>query len=723
MSESHFLIPCKVKNDFYKGRLLVTRKYVKQGEIILIEKPIVFEENHSYCNKSDIKAFNLATNNKIELFVSQSVISANQSFKSSLSILLIKVILKVMNNELSIDQLNELSIGSISDETIPTSYHDRSRYMNDFSTIYESIKNALLRVLRKSQPMDIPNTLPTWLTLETCYELYERLKFNIFTIVDDYNIDMGIGLFLSAAIINHSCAPNAVQSFDRETGTIQFRALYDINVDEEVTISYIDIGRPLVWRRAELFSSYRFICQCTRCLIESDSDTTTTTTTTTSGTYSDRLLCPNISCRNSHSILSNGDTKGTCESGAIFLSPHPTYFNTPGVIDPHINTTNNTSDKELYLAWLAGNTASLPSHSRIITEQIRYIHPYYISTIPSGAPLPDFNTILFSVYPQHFPSPVPGAGIYNSNTDLYLTTTPDIRCIHCGHTLTANAVSCIYSNLLKSIHGLQQYMTNKQGSIHSSIDQLLLVYKDKTYNDVYNKYSSLFQQVQADLIPSTHISVIIMTSLLSKLIMTDIKAIVSYTDSTIHSRTSSHDPYSSTSGTSSSTGCTAQLHNNSSSNGNCECTSCSNNRRLHSRQTKMVRPLLIERCIQYITLSRCILPGLTHASEYITDTYYIHSIKHGNQKVIYGTLLHYMLEYVDVMYTLYNSLTTEDTPLNAYGKLPVPDPDPELIAQGKSMVDQSAARVMLERCRDSCVVTHGVSHSLTAHMQRTLDSL
>ena len=717
MNESYFLIPCKVKNDFYKGRLLVTRKYVKQGEIILVEKPIVFEENHSYYNKSDIKAFNSINDIKTEPFVNQSNISGNQSFKSSLSILLIKVILKVMNNELSIEQLYELSIGSISDETIPTSYYDRIRHFDEFHVCYESIKNALLRVLRKSQPRDLTSTLPTWLTLETCYELYERLKCNIFTVVDDYNIDMGIGLFLSAAIINHSCAPNAVQSFDRETGTIQFRALYDINIDDEVTISYIDIGRPLIWRRAELFSSYRFICQCTRCLIESDPDTITTT----SGVYSERLLCPNISCRNKHSILRNGDTKGSCEAGPLFLSPHPTYFNTPGVVDLHINTTTNTSEKELYLAWLAGNTASLPTHSRIITERIRYIHSSYISTIPSGVPLPDFNTILFSVYPQHFPSSAPGAGVYNTNTDLYLTTLPDITCIHCAHTLAANAVSCTYSNILKSIRELQQYMTNSQDSIHSSFDQVLSEYRDKTYNDVYNKYSFLFQKAQADVIPSTHISVIIMTCLLSKLIMADIKAIVSYTDSTIHTHTSSGGPYS-TSGISSSTGCTAQQHSSSSSS-NCECTNCSNNRRLRSRQAIMLRPLLIERCIQYITLSRCILPGLTQAYEYITDTYYIHSIKHGNKAIIYGTLLHYMLEYVDVMYTLYNSLTTEDTPLNAYGKLPVPDPDPEMIALGKSMVDLSAARVMLEQCRDSCVLTHGVGHSLTIHIQHTLASL
>ena len=715
MSESHFLIPCKVKNDFYKGRLLVTRKYVKQGEIILIEKPIVFEENHSYYNKSDIKAFNSINDIKTESFVNQSSISANQSFKSSLSILLIKVILKVMNNELTIEQLSELSIGSITDETIPSSYYDRKIHLNEFQVCFESIKTALLRVLRKCQPKDLPSTLPTWLTLETCYDLYERIKCNIFTMVDDYNIDMGIGLFLSAAIINHSCAPNAVQYFDRETGTIQFRALYDINIDEEVAISYIDIGRPLLSRRAELFSSYRFICQCTRCLIESDPDTTTTT----SDVYSDRLLCPNISCRNSHSILSNGGTKGSCEAGPLFLSPHPTHFHTQRVVDLRINTTTNTSEKELYLAWLAGNTASLPTHSRIITEQIRYIHPYYISTVPSGVPLPDFNAILFSVYPQHFPSPAPGAGVYNTNTDLYLTTTPDITCIYCAHTLSANTVSGTYSNLLKHMRELQQYMTNKHTSMHSFIDQLLSVYREKTCNDVYNKYSSLFQQVQSDIIPSTHISVIIMTSLLSKLIMADIKAIVSYTDPTIHAHTSLEDAYSGI------TACTAQHHNSSSSNGICECTDCSNNRRLRSRHRMMLRPLLIERCIQYMTLSRRISPGLTQAYEYITDTYYMRSIKHGNKAIIYGTLLHYMLEYVDVMYTLYNSLTAEDTPLYAYGKLSitVPVPDSEMIALGKSMIDLSAARLMLEQCRDSCVITHGASHSLTVHIQHTLDSL
>lgn len=44
-----------------------------------------------------------------------------------------------------------------------------------------------------------------------------------------------------AAMVNHSCQPNAVQSFDGRR--IVFRALRQISKGEEITITYVEV-RP-----------------------------------------------------------------------------------------------------------------------------------------------------------------------------------------------------------------------------------------------------------------------------------------------------------------------------------------------------------------------------------------------------------------------------------------------------------------------------------------------
>eukprot|EP01034_Spumella_vulgaris_P024936 gene24936-31334_t len=75
----------------------------------------------------------------------------------------------------------------------------------------------------------------------------------------------GIGSFMLAPIINHSCAPNAIQTFD-DQGVITIRATRVIEKDEEVSISYTDTGHPTWWRREELLKAYHFHCECERCV-------------------------------------------------------------------------------------------------------------------------------------------------------------------------------------------------------------------------------------------------------------------------------------------------------------------------------------------------------------------------------------------------------------------------------------------------------------------------
>jgi SET domain len=103
--------------------------------------------------------------------------------------------------------------------------------------------------------------------LKDCWAVLEKLESNAFT-VSDYDLSSisGIGLYALAAAINHSCNPNCCQTFDLSTSAaLSIRALRNIEKGEEITIAYIDVGKPTWWRRNELQKAYGFLCSCNRC--------------------------------------------------------------------------------------------------------------------------------------------------------------------------------------------------------------------------------------------------------------------------------------------------------------------------------------------------------------------------------------------------------------------------------------------------------------------------
>lgn len=66
----------------------------------------------------------------------------------------------------------------------------------------------------------------------------------------------GVGLFPRGALINHSCTPNAMQSFSQQRVT--FTALQPIAPGTEITISYIELAATRAERRRQLLDQYYF---------------------------------------------------------------------------------------------------------------------------------------------------------------------------------------------------------------------------------------------------------------------------------------------------------------------------------------------------------------------------------------------------------------------------------------------------------------------------------
>jgi SET and MYND domain-containing protein len=97
-----------------------------------------------------------------------------------------------------------------------------------------------------------------------------RLTMNGFTICNSEQEVLGVGVYPRASMINHSCRPNAVQSFwlsstERLPPMLQITMCRNAKVGEEVTISYCDVSVPRYDRRKELKRNYNFCCECMLC--------------------------------------------------------------------------------------------------------------------------------------------------------------------------------------------------------------------------------------------------------------------------------------------------------------------------------------------------------------------------------------------------------------------------------------------------------------------------
>ncbi|CAE7362418.1 SMYD2 [Symbiodinium natans] len=74
------------------------------------------------------------------------------------------------------------------------------------------------------------------------------------------------GLWLLTSFINHSCCPNVQRVLLHDRMVV--RAARDLHAGEELVDSYVQVLQPLRRRRTELERSYRFCCNCHRCVLE-----------------------------------------------------------------------------------------------------------------------------------------------------------------------------------------------------------------------------------------------------------------------------------------------------------------------------------------------------------------------------------------------------------------------------------------------------------------------
>ncbi|CAG5928054.1 unnamed protein product [Menidia menidia] len=93
--------------------------------------------------------------------------------------------------------------------------------------------------------------------------LFSQVACNGFTIEDDELSHMGTAVYPDVALINHSCLPSVIVTYNGTSAEI--RAVQDMKPGDEVLISYIDLLYPTDDRNNRLREYYYFTCECSEC--------------------------------------------------------------------------------------------------------------------------------------------------------------------------------------------------------------------------------------------------------------------------------------------------------------------------------------------------------------------------------------------------------------------------------------------------------------------------
>lgn len=117
--------------------------------------------------------------------------------------------------------------------------------------------------LLASEALKKPFIQQTGLKLDELVHYLNVFKSNNFAINDADMFAIGEGTFPVAALFNHSCRPNAVVMFEGALASIH--AIEDIELDTEITISYVDAAHSRNYRQKSLQEKYFFNCTCERC--------------------------------------------------------------------------------------------------------------------------------------------------------------------------------------------------------------------------------------------------------------------------------------------------------------------------------------------------------------------------------------------------------------------------------------------------------------------------
>lgn len=129
-----------------------------------------------------------------------------------------------------------------------------------------------------------------------CEDILFKMQKNNFQVINSIFQPIGSGVYPIGALLNHSCAPNCIftYEYDEKSSTFiqKIRAIKDIKKGEEITHSYIEPALPTIDRQKRLYRQYEFHCTCNHCTEPNWEDKNISKTDLIlAGTF-DRILSP-----------------------------------------------------------------------------------------------------------------------------------------------------------------------------------------------------------------------------------------------------------------------------------------------------------------------------------------------------------------------------------------------------------------------------------------------
>jgi len=94
-------------------------------------------------------------------------------------------------------------------------------------------------------------------------DIYGRILINSFNLMNDKFQSVGVGLYLGASVLDHSCQPNAVVIFKGKELIV--RTIEDVENISDIRVSYTNLLDNTEKRRQNLCEQYYFFCECPKC--------------------------------------------------------------------------------------------------------------------------------------------------------------------------------------------------------------------------------------------------------------------------------------------------------------------------------------------------------------------------------------------------------------------------------------------------------------------------
>ncbi|XP_026551226.1 histone-lysine N-methyltransferase SMYD3 isoform X1 [Pseudonaja textilis] len=123
-----------------------------------------------------------------------------------------------------------------------------------------------LQLYLKVEIQDVSQLLPAL----DIFQIFAKVTSNCFSISNGEMQDVGVGLYPSMSLLNNSCDPNCVVIF--EGPQLHLRSIREMQLGEELTISYTETVMPTPERQQNLKRQYCFECDCIMCSTPSKQD-------------------------------------------------------------------------------------------------------------------------------------------------------------------------------------------------------------------------------------------------------------------------------------------------------------------------------------------------------------------------------------------------------------------------------------------------------------------